>query len=678
MAIPLLVALALGSPAHGAAAAVGAMSAGFASQQGVYRTRAAAMLLTAGGMGVSAFVGGIAGQSPVGLVIATMAWGYAYGIIASLGPSATAAAINSAIALIVFGHFRISPSEALIQGTVVFLGGATQTMLLVLVWPLRRFSAERHALARAFRSLAQYARGVSGELRLPEAAPLAAVRATLADPQPFARRGEIGVFVGLIDEAERIRGSLATLSTDRNRAALSGAAGGTIAIDDALLRETAAVLDEVAAALDDARAPRGKEGLVFLERLADQLDRVPHPLGGHAQEAAIALAGQLRSVWRLAAFPAGGDDLQLDGRPATASRAQRAVVPILTDALTTLRANLSLRSVFGRLGVRLALALGVAAALGEASGNVHGYWVPLTTLIVLRPDFTTTFARGFARVGGTVVGAALSTALAFELRPSPDTYVLSCIVFASLGYVVFNANYGLFSVAITAYVVFALSLLGQPEASAIVDRIVATLGGGVIAAIAYVAWPLWESGLAPTRLAELLEAQRRYALAVLAGYGDPGRRDLRAIRDGQTAAWAARAEAEASVDRMLGEPGRTHELAGDVVLGVLAASRRFGLGTLGLYTTLARAEARAHPELDALCDALGAGLAACARALRDAGPPPAYPSLRDAYRRAEETLRPAARGGSPDADAILVELDVMVDSLNTLADDLRRAFLAPS
>ena len=76
---------------------------------------------------------------------------------------------------------------------------------------MRRFSAERRALAAAYRSLARYASGHSGRARTvaPEPHTFAMTMSPLADPQPFARAGDVLVFQALLDEAERIRASLA-------------------------------------------------------------------------------------------------------------------------------------------------------------------------------------------------------------------------------------------------------------------------------------------------------------------------------------------------------------------------------------------------------------------------------------------------------------------------------------
>jgi hypothetical protein len=102
VAIPLIASLGAGSPSLGVPGAIGAMSVGFASQQGRYRTRAAVMLLTAAAMTLATFAGALAGKTTLVLVCMMALWSYAYGVVSALGPSAASAGLNSVVALIIF------------------------------------------------------------------------------------------------------------------------------------------------------------------------------------------------------------------------------------------------------------------------------------------------------------------------------------------------------------------------------------------------------------------------------------------------------------------------------------------------------------------------------------------------------------------------------------------------
>ena len=90
----------------------------------------------------------------------------------------------------------------------------------------------------------------------------------------------------------------------------------------------------------------------------------------------------------------------------------------LRSAAAELRANLTLRSTPCRHAVRLAVLVPGTTALAEYSGLQQGYWVPLTVVLVLRPDFGSTSSQGAARVLGTFLGLALAGVVALSLHPS--------------------------------------------------------------------------------------------------------------------------------------------------------------------------------------------------------------------------------------------------------------------
>jgi len=69
VAIPLLIGLVLRQPSVSAFGAVGAVSVGFGSFQGAYRSRAALMLAAAAAMAISIFAGSLAGHSNAGTIL---------------------------------------------------------------------------------------------------------------------------------------------------------------------------------------------------------------------------------------------------------------------------------------------------------------------------------------------------------------------------------------------------------------------------------------------------------------------------------------------------------------------------------------------------------------------------------------------------------------------------------
>jgi Fusaric acid resistance protein-like len=133
-----------------------------------------------------------------------------------------------------------------------------------------------------------------------------------------------------------------------------------------------------------------------------------------------------------------------------------------------------------RYALHLASALGLATAIEQTLGLRNGYWVPLTTLLVLRAGTRKTLTRAISRTVGTLGGAALASSVLTMTGPSKPV-LASLVALAALGAYVFQkATYGLFSACVTAYVVFILSFAGAPDRRVAVARIVATALGAAI------------------------------------------------------------------------------------------------------------------------------------------------------------------------------------------------------
>ncbi len=667
-AIPLVAGLFADKPLLGVAAAIGAFPVGFASRQGVYRSRAAAALMTAAGVAASAFVGAVCGGTIWAAVLVAALWGFASGVLASLGPSAIAVGVNSVVALAIFEQFHYTPAEAGLTALLVFSGGLLQTLLLVGVWPLERFTRERSVLGAAYRTLGAYAAAFpDANLRAPDQATFTKLSETLADPQPFGSRGDIAAFEALLTEAERIRETLAALAADRYL--LAQHAAPQVADIERFGAAAAAILTEIASALDAARAPLADEAMWprFDAPVAALEAARAEPIVNRALGDAEALLGQLRSAWRAASAPAGGDDAAAARERAGAPRIF--ATSAVREALATVRANLSRRSGFAQHGIRLAVVLAIATLAAHTLPLHRGYWVALTAALVLRNDFQTTFTRGVGRIIGTLAGAVLASSIAYFVRPYPETLAILAVAFAFCAYAVFSLNYALFTLAVTGYVIFLLALGGLSEHSALIDRVVETLIGGALALVAYGVWPTWERALAPDRLAEMLEKQRGHAALVLSAYTDPARADAAAIHSAQVGSWLARTNAEASVDRMLAEPVPPRAVTVRAALGILAASRRFGVAVLGLQARRSRASEIPRDKLGILAREIDASLAIVADALRRHADPAPLPELRDAQIALVKRLD-ATPGG--DVTALGADTDLMVDSVNTMAHLLHK------
>jgi len=128
-----------------------------------------------------------------------------------------------------------------------------------------------------------------------------------------------------------------------------------------------------------------------------------------------------------------------------------------------LRPHLNLRSAHFRFALRVSAVLAIAEALSRYMGVQNAYWVPMTTLLVLKPDLVASFARGLARIAGTLIGAGLLTLFVAHARPDKWSLAVLTVLFAVLCYNLLRVNYALY----TAHKV-------------VVARVVNTLIGGAV------------------------------------------------------------------------------------------------------------------------------------------------------------------------------------------------------
>jgi uncharacterized membrane protein YccC len=342
----------------------------------------------------------------------------------------------------------------------------------------------------------------------------------------------------------------------------------------------------------------------------------------------------------------------------------------LRDPIAVLRANLSPGSAVLRHAVRIAVLVAGSDLVLRLAGTPRGYWVPLTIMVVLRPDFATTFQRASMRVTGTVLGLLLATVL-IHFVPGGEWWHIALVGVFFFGMRFAGpGNLALGAVALSALVVVLLSLVGVSPHSTVARRAVDTVVGGALAMVAVLLRPLWERDVLPQRMADLLRAYRDYTIAVSDPRFDPAR--LQQVR---AASRLARSNAEASVDRARSEPvpGR-----GEVELGdaVLAHSHRYvhAVMTLdaargGLSDGMAPAGRQRLPEFVERCARV---LDACAASLGSGVAPNADPALRQDQLRLADLLDGAGTPGAETTAAVIDATDRMVNSLDTLIAELRR------
>jgi uncharacterized membrane protein YccC len=613
VAIPLVVATALGQPAMGVAAAIGAFITGFTSLQGIYRTRVRAILLAAFGMALTGFIGALAAHSVAGLVAATLVAAYLCAAIGQLGPAAATVCLNSLIAFILFSSQALAPPAALEQSALILGGGLLQAVLVVVVAPFARLGNERVALADVYAKLAEYARSAAhGSAELPPITPLATARQILADPQPLARSAERARLNRMFEDALQIRGQLAALS-----------ASGRV---PAVVPER---LDHIASVL-----------LGKASKTVEEWAEIPEaPQLGQALRDAIAGARILAGT--------GLPHNTLLSKPRPAPYVDTHIAWLSRDA------------------IRFSLVLGIAMVLARHFAADRGYWIPLTAAIVLKPDFQTTFVRGFARIGGTILGAIIATLVLAALRNDAGLEVAGILIATGVAYLAFFPNYAVFTVAITSFVVLVLHMRGLPGTTTIEARLLDTLGGGALAMIGYLVLPSWEGKRTRALLADLVEAQRDLSTVILEAYAKRTPESNAAMARARNAAWRARTAVEASVDRSQQEPNRPHTIGPGRALRILAATQRFGLANLALETAIdAPLDEAFRSAIGAFSRALSDRMGELADALHEARRITEPDRLPAALAKIDAMLSPAS---SPAKRFVADRLGTYVDATSAIA-----------
>ncbi|HEY1589017.1 MAG TPA: FUSC family protein [Rhodanobacter sp.] len=649
--LPLGIGLATGHTEVGLAIGAGALDTMFSDQPGPYRQRMRQLLLASLAAGVASLCGFLIGGLLLPMLLATAACGFFGGLLVVFGTDTARVGMTSMILLVITASTPTSPVGALSGAALIFSGGLLLTLFSLAAWPWHRYLPERHALANVYAGLAMLARKQThddADVPALTEAMTTLQQTLLGEHRAHGRAME--AFGVLLELAERIRLELTAMAELH-----ANSTTHTMFRDDA-----SRVLAAIAGALEQGESPeQAARALQTLQASEHALLDGSTSTGGLAAHI-HALSGQLAAAVRNADWAGSRGELRASAAETHLPKALRS-----SSAWATLRASLTPRSVAFRHALRMAVCLSAALWISRLLQLPHGYWLPMTAAIVLRPDFAATFNFGLLRVLGTVLGLVLTTALLHFTPSEPWAHLalmaVLCMAFRYLA----TAHYGIAVAALTGTVVILLSYEGVGSSAAVVDRVINTALGCGMALLAYVAWPTWERGRARAALAVMLDAYASYLRAL----AQPEQRQVH--HEARSAARTARTNAQASIDRMRSEPGTPPELLA-LARALFANGNRLARTAMtleamvdDLATLPAQAEIRHFVEQSANT------VQAIATALREQRSMDTLSDLRTRQR----TLVALLQGADDRAAAeLLTRLsDRLVDNVNTLAHVVSRA-----
>lgn len=295
--------------------------------------------------------------------------------------------------------------------------------------------------------------------------------------------------------------------------------------------------------------------------------------------------------------------------------------PLLVE---TLRNNFTFRSI----GLRHALRLGLTTALAVLLAFVlpRGYWVGLSVLVTLKPNFGGTTQRAVQRVVGTFLGGLVAIALA-SLIQNPVMLLLCLAVLAFIAFAVRPLNYGLFVIVLTPLIMVLLNLTGAGNWKLGVWRILDTLLGGGLALLGgYLLFPSWERQRLPAQILKTIQAELVYFQHVIDAYNAPAP-NTHPLHAAHCQAELQNANLATAVQRLLSEP---RHLRGDVepVMSLVVYTRSFSNSVTTLTEHLREFSGqRQLPGMKAFADAIANVLENLVDALQERISPQPLPTL---------------------------------------------------
>ncbi|MDZ8258325.1 FUSC family protein [Nostoc sp. ChiQUE01b] len=302
--------------------------------------------------------------------------------------------------------------------------------------------------------------------------------------------------------------------------------------------------------------------------------------------------------------------------------------PESSTIIDTLRNNFTFDSVLFRHALRLALITTFAELLASLFQLPRGYWITLTALVALKPNFGGTSETTVQRVIGTILGGIIGIVLILLVK----NQLASAVCFLLLVFVAMSVrslSYSIFIILLTPAIILLLNIISAGGWKVGVLRIFDSLAGGALALLgSYLLFPRWERQQLPAQLEKTIRANLSYFQQVIANYLHP---EHNAFADSinmlRHQAALENVNANAAAQRLFSEPRHIH---GEIepVMTLMAYIRGFFSSVTTLAEHLREFSGEYQfTELKRLADTIVQVLENLADALAQGQPPQPLPAL---------------------------------------------------
>jgi uncharacterized membrane protein YccC len=585
---PMVLGVLAGIPNLGWAG-LGGFEAIISDSGGPYRLRMGSIATVAFGGALGITLGTLVGTSLLWALPVTLLFCFLWSYLAVLGqPFSSAGTLVLVIYICGLGAPSTSIHEAVTRGLLLMAGGLWAAVLSLLLWPLDAYRPARAAVSSCYTELASFlasigqmaARGSQNpalwhrlaqhhQYRLRRVVEqgwqaLASVRARRMAETPQGQQ-----LVVLLEHADLLLARSIALAEqmesqavasscvpchERTLSGIEDLRSVELWIASLLIHRTRGLT------VAHARAQRSR-----MRRLPQYIEAALCP--GDAQGSflldQIAASASLldSSVDSAALLRLGRAPDHADATPQGASSGHFAYVHLRlaqlrpsrspAQILDQLTANFTRSSLLLRHAARVTLVCGLDVALIFLLHIDHGYWLLLTSLIVLQPHVSGTMRRGMERIGGTVGGGILAALLAAlltnELATAAVLFPLALFSLALL-----PVSYTAFCFFLTPTFVLAWLPYSGDWQLALVRTLNTIFGALISVAAMHFLFPSYERERAPGFLRSSLAADRRY-LEQLAENWRTGAHGTRLLANARRATGLAHNDTEESMDRLLAE-----------------------------------------------------------------------------------------------------------------------------
>ncbi|SMG27583.1 FUSC family protein [Paraburkholderia susongensis] len=525
---------------------------------------------------LSALATGLATVNPIALWCTVVPLTFVLSLIVVYGNRWPQISFATLFMMIMTLEEHFTPLQALVNASWILLGGLWYTYWSTLVsrWMLHRI--EQQALAESVFACADYllARSAFYDLdndldecyrNLVDKQIIAvgrqeAARDIVLRNLPKRKRGKLeprramlyNLFINTVDLHELFVGA----HTDYTLVRSTFGGSDLLVFYRDLIRKAAEDLEEIGLAVLQNQAPRRRVNVkAELRAIEFEIELMrKRDLPEQNPEAYSAVSSNFRRIWSatrlidrmhrsLTTEPSPTEtELRIDealGRFVSSRR-----VPF-----GQIFSNLTMASPSFRHALRVTIAVAVGFWLGRLLPLTNAYWIVMTTVIILKPDYSLTRQRNGQRIIGTLIGCAASIALIIFVK---EPHILMVVMFASMvmSYSLLLFNYTASVVFTSSYVLLLFHLLAPGSMRIIGERAIDTVVGCAIAIAASHLFPYWEYRLMGKLVNNMIGATRQYLEASWWWSGKPAAAVVATVTEA-----GARAPAAAMADPAIGFGG---------------------------------------------------------------------------------------------------------------------------